>query len=38
MASDQSMVESGVTEDGKNTANFLFMNENNSTNTKPQLS
>ena len=30
------MVESGMTEGGKNTANFLFVNEHNDTNTKPQ--
>ena len=39
-ARDQSMVESGVTENGKNTASFLFfswMNTSNlNTNTKPQ--
>ena len=35
-ARDQSMVESGVTEDEKNTASvFFFVNEHN-TNTKPQ--
>jgi len=28
------MVESGVTEDGKNT--FFFVNQHNNTNTKPQ--
>ena len=35
-APDQSMVEGGVTEDGKNTASFLFVNEHNSTNMKLQ--
>ena len=41
-ARDQSMVESGVTESGKNTASFFFfffswMNTSNlNTNTKPQ--
>ena len=37
-ARDQSMAEIGVTESGKNTANFLFVNEHNNlnTNTKPQ--
>ena len=34
-ARDQSMVESGMTEGGKNTASFLFR-EHNNTNTKPQ--
>ena len=34
-ARDQGMVESGVTEGGKNTAVFFFVNEHN-TNTKPQ--
>ena len=38
---DQSMVESRVTEGGKNTASFLFFvnehnNSNNKTNMKPQ--
>ena len=36
-ARDQSMVESGVTEGGKNTTRlpvFFFVNEQNSTNTK----
>ena len=32
-SSDQSMVESAVTEGGKNTASFLFVNEHNNTNT-----
>ena len=39
-ARGQSMVESGVTEGGKNTARscqlFFSMNEHNNTNTKPQ--
>ena len=37
-ARDQSMVESCVTEGGKNTASFFFVNEpkNLNTNTKPQ--
>ena len=35
-ACDQSMVESGVTEGRKNNASFLFMNEHNNTNMKPQ--
>ena len=36
-ARDQGMVESGVTEGGKNTAwVFFFVNEHNNTNTKPQ--
>ena len=40
-ARDQSMVESGVTKGGKNTARscrpvFFFVNEHNNTNTKPQ--
>ena len=38
-ARDQSMVESGVTEGGKNTASFLFLEwaqQHNNTNTKPQ--
>ena len=35
-ARDQSMVENGVTEGGKNTASFLFVNEHNNTATKPQ--
>ena len=37
-ARDQSMVESCVTEGGKNTASFFFVNEHNNlnTNTKPQ--
>jgi len=35
-ARDQGMVESGVTEGGKNTASFLFVNEHNNTNMKPQ--
>ena len=35
-ARDQNMVESGVTEGGKNNASFLFVNEHNNTNTKPQ--
>ena len=36
-ARDQSMVESGVTEGGKNTATvFFFVNEHNNTKTKPQ--
>ena len=37
-ARDQSMVESGVTEGGKNTASFLFREwtqQHNNTNTKP---
>ena len=35
-ARDQSMVEGGVTEGGKNTLPvFFFANEHNSTNTKP---
>ena len=38
---DQNMVESGVTNGGKNTARscqffFFFVNERNNTNTKPQ--
>ena len=39
IALDQSMVESGVTEGGKNTASFLFSeyeHNNLNTNTKPQ--
>ena len=38
-ARDQSMVESGVTEGGKNTASFVFRQwtqQHNNTNTKPQ--
>ena len=39
-ARDQSMVESGVTEGGKNTASFLFrewtQQLHNNTNAKPQ--
>ena len=35
-ARDQSMVESGVTEGGKNTASFFFVNEHKNTNKKPQ--
>ena len=35
-ARDQSMVENGMTEGGKNTASFLFVNEDNNTTTKPQ--
>ena len=35
-ARDQSMVESGVTEGGKTLPVFLFVNEHNNTNTKPQ--
>ena len=36
-ACDQRMVESGVTEGGKNTAsNFFFVNQHNNTNTEPQ--
>ena len=35
-ARDQSMVESGVTEGGKNTASFLFLTEHNNTNKTPQ--
>ena len=36
-ACDQRMVESGVTEGGKNTAsNLFFVNEHNNTNTEPQ--
>ena len=33
---DQSMVESGVIEGGKNTASFFIVNEHNNANTKPQ--
>ena len=39
-ARDQSMVQSGVTEGGENTASFFFVNfvkEHNYTNTKPQV-
>ena len=36
-ARDQSMVESGVTEGGKNTQLvFFFVNEHNNTNMKPE--
>ena len=35
-AREQSMVESGVTEGGKNTAIFFFVNEHKNTNKKPQ--
>ena len=35
-ACDQSMVESGVTEGGKNTASFLFCEWTHNTNTMPQ--
>ena len=35
-ARDQNMVESGVTEGGKNTTSFLFVSEHNNTNTRPQ--
>ena len=35
-ARDQSTLESGVTEGGKNTANFFFVNEHNYTNMKPK--
>ena len=35
-ARDQSTLESGVTEGGKNTANFFFVNEHNNTNMKPK--
>ena len=36
-ARDQSTLESGVTEGGKNTASvFFFVNEHNNTNKKPQ--
>ena len=37
-ASDQSMVESGVTEGGKNTSSLVFfiVNEHDNTNMKPQ--
>ena len=35
-ARDESMVESGVIEGGKNTASFLFVNEHNNTTTKRQ--
>ena len=35
-ARDQSMVENGLTEGGKNTASFFFVNEHNITTTKPQ--
>ena len=34
-ARDQSMVESGVTEGGKNTSDFFLVNEHN-TKTRPQ--
>ena len=39
-ARDQSMVQSGVTEGGENTASFFFVNfvkEHNNTNTKAQV-
>ena len=35
-AREQSMVESDVTEGGKNTASFFFVNEQKNTNKKPQ--
>ena len=35
-ACDQGMVKSRVTEGGKNTASFFFVNEHNNINTKPQ--
>ena len=36
-AREQSMVESGVTEGGKNTASFFFVNEHKNTNKSLKL-